>query len=63
MIGVFAIDHKKSDTVSKRLTRLARLLQLESPDVVIRQEIEALKRELHHSDVVTVSAIVESRKG
>lgn len=58
----FGIDKTKSDTVSRKLSRLARLLQLKSPDAVIQQEIAALQRELQDAtEIVTVTAIVESK--
>lgn len=59
----FTTDPALSDTVSTRLQRLARLLQLKSPEAVIQQEIAALQRELGDASmVVTVRATVEVKK-
>lgn len=63
MNKTFAINKEKSDTVSRQMARLARLLQLKSPDAVIQQEIAALQRELTDATlIVSVNATVEARK-
>lgn len=63
MNNKFGIDKAKSDTVSRQMGRLARLLQLKSPDAVIQQEIAALQRELTDATlIVSVNATVEARK-
>jgi hypothetical protein len=61
MTNRFHVSNEKSDKVSKQLQRFIRLLQLQSPDAVIAQEIAALQKELQQSDIVTVCAIVESK--
>lgn len=63
-INRFTLDQQSSDTVSRKLQRLVRMLQSnDTPDAVILQEVAALHRSLpsEKQAVISVTVMVESR--
>lgn len=62
MTNKYAVNQAKSDTVSGKLQRIVRLMQLGQYKVAY-QEVDVLMDELRASDIVTITATVETKKG